>query len=363
VVTSEVAVSAKRVLIVKLSSLGDLIHALPTIHRLKVGLPATITWVVNAVYAPLLTHALDVDEVIPFDRRRPIRGLCEVVRQLRRREFDFVIDLTGLFKSALISRLARGRLCLGPSSARELAWLFYHRRIGSNDLNRHAVDRYLDVVRALEVQEGDRVFSLAFPSWAPAADGGRPVVVLIPGARWATKMWPAAAFADLAERLCRDRVQVIVVGGESPIAGDPLAALDGVRDLRGKTSLPELGGILQRADLVIANDTGPMHLAASLGQRVIALMGPTDPKRTGPYGEGHRVLSTWPSCSPCLSKICRNPAGQVCLRDLRPGEVYAAAVAMLANGSRAQRPCAAERTPAESVPSRFDQGLDSERLD
>lgn len=328
-VTTEVAVSAKRVLIVKLSSLGDLVHALPTIRCLKVGLPATITWVVNAVYAPLLQYAADVDEVVPFDRRRPLRGLWKVIRQLRRREFDLVIDLTGLFKSALISRLARGRLCLGPSYARELSWLFYHRQVGSGDLNRHAVDRYLDVARALQVQDGDRVFPLAFPSWAPPEDGTKPVVVLIPSARWPSKLWPAASFADVADRLRRDGVQVLVVGGELPTGADPLANVEGLMDLRGRTSLSELGGILQRADLIIANDTGPMHLAAALGRRVIALMGPTDPSRTGPYGTGHRVLSTRPPCSPCFSKVCRNPAGQICLQDLRPAEVYAAAVEML----------------------------------
>lgn len=344
-VTSGVEVAPKRVLIVKLSSLGDLVHALPTIHRLKVGLPATITWVVNAVYAPLLRYAVDVDEVIPFDRQRPVRGLWGVVRELRRRDFDLVIDLTGLFKSALISRLARGRLCLGPSHARELSWLFYQRQVGSNELDRHAVERYLDVVGALEVKDGDRVFPLTFPSSSLAVDGTRSVVVLIPSARWPTKLWPAASFADVAGRLRQDGIQVVMVGGELPTAEDPLAKVEGVVDLRGRTSLAELGGILQRADLVIANDTGPMHVAAALGRRVIALMGPTDPRRTGPYGTGHQVLSTYPSCSPCFSKVCRNPAGQVCLQDMRPAEVYAAAVAMLNDRSGNQGQGSEGRAP------------------
>jgi lipopolysaccharide heptosyltransferase I len=328
-VTTGVDVPTKRVLIVKLSSLGDLVHALPTIRCLREGLPAHITWVVNAVYAPLLRHAADVDEVISFDRQRPLRGLWRVIQELRRRKFDLVIDLTGLFKSALISRLARGRLCIGPSYAREFAWLFYHRQVGLKDLDRHAVERYLDVVRALEVKDGDRVFPLSFPSWVPSEDGKKPVVVLIPSARWHSKRWSAASFAEVADRLRRDGVQVILVGGELPSGEDPLAQVVGIMDLRGRTSLSELGGVLQRADLVVANDTGPMHLAVALGRRVIALMGPTDPNRTGPYGTGHRVLSTRPPCSPCFSKVCRNPAGQVCLQDLRPAEVYATAIELL----------------------------------
>ncbi len=346
--------TAKRVLIVKLSSLGDLIHALPTTHSLKVGLPATITWVVNAVYAPLLRYAGDVDEVIPFERRRPLRGLWGVVRDLRRREFDLVIDLTGLFKSALISRLARGRLCLGPSYAREFSWLFYQRQVGSNNLDRHAVERYLDVVQALGLEDGDRAFPLRFPPPSLSVDETRPAVVLIPSARWATKVWPVASFAHLADQLRRDGLQVIVVGSELPTSEDPLAGLEGVLDLRGKTSLAELGGILQRADLIIANDTGPMHLAAALGCKVIALMGPTDAKRTGPYGTGHRILSSWPACSPCFSKICRNPAGQVCLQNLRPADVYTAAVEMLKEGSEEKGQIFEERGLWTPVPSALD---------
>ena len=346
--------SAKRVLIVKLSSLGDLIHALPAIHGLRVGLPASITWLVNAAYAPLLRYATDVDEVIPFDRQRPLRGLWGVVSELRRREFDLVIDLTGLFKSALISRLARGRLRVGPSYAREFSWLFYQRQAGSSDLNRHAVERYLDVVRALGVDERDRAFPLAFPPSSLAVDGSRPVVVLVPNARWPAKLWPASSFADLADRLCRDGVRVVVVGAEIPSPGDPLAGMEGVVDLRGRTSLAELGAVLQGAALVIANDTGPMHLAAALGRKVLSLMGPTDPRRTGPYGTGHRILSTFPSCSPCFSKVCRNPAGQICLRDLHPAEVYAAAIEMLREhstdmGQRSERPA-----PLRPVPSPLD---------
>jgi lipopolysaccharide heptosyltransferase I len=347
-------VTAKRVLIVKLSSLGDLIHALPTIHCLKVGLPASITWVVNAAYAPLLRHAADVDEVIPFDRERPLRGMWGVVSELRRREFDLVIDLTGLFKSALISRLARGRLCLGPSYAREFSWLFYQQQIGSSDLDRHAVERYLDVVRAFKLEERDRAFPLTFPSSPLPVDGSQPVVVLVPSARWPTKLWPARSFADLADRLRRDRVRVVAVGGELPSPEDPLGGVEGVVDLRGRTSLAELGAVLEHADLIIANDTGPMHLAAALGRRVITLMGPTDHRRTGPYGTGHRILSTFPPCSPCFSKVCRNPAGQICLRDLRPAEVYTAATQMLRERSAdtGQRP--EMRAPSDPVPSTLD---------
>lgn len=346
--------SAKRVLIVKLSSLGDLIHALPTIHCLKVGLPASITWVVNATYAPLLEYATDVDEVIPFDRERPVRGLWGMISELRRREFDLVIDLTGLFKSALISRLARGKLCVGPSYAREFSWLFYQQQVGSRDLNRHAVERYLDVVRALGLDEGDRAFPLMFPPSSLPADGSQPVVVLIPSARWPAKLWPATSFADLAARLRREKVRVVMVGGELPSAGDPLVGLEGVIDLRGRTSLAELGAVLERADLVIANDTGPMHLAVALGRKVITLMGPTDPRRTGPYGTGHRILSTFPPCSPCFSKVCRNPAGQICLRNLPPAEVCAAAIAMLRERSADKWQRSERGVSLDPIPSTLD---------
>lgn len=320
-----------QILVVKLSSFGDLIHSLPTVHRLKGGLQARITWVVSAQYASLLAHCPDVDHVIPFDRRRPIGGIVRCLREARRQTYDLVVDLTGLFKSGMISRLVRGRVRIGPSYARECSWIFYDCLAGTEARDRHAVEQALDVVRHLGLEPEPRAFPLVFPMPRLIEAGRGPLVVCVPEARWKTKRWPLSHFVTLAARLVEAGIRVVLVGEETPQPGDPFvdANVAEVEDLRGRTSVTELGAILQVADVVVANDTGPIHLAAALGRPVVALMGPTDPERTGPYGPGHRVLSTAPLCSPCFSRVCRNPQGHVCLDDVRPEEVLAAVTELL----------------------------------
>lgn len=312
-----------RVLLVKMSSLGDVIHALPAVAALKRGLGCHLTWVVNAIYADLVRCCPAVDAVLPFDRRHPVRHLPAFLGGLRCERYHLALDLTGLLKSALIARLARAEVVLGASYTREGARLFYHARVGPRNLDRHAVLRNLDAAAYLGLEADPGAFPLRFPAPATPLPAGRPVAVLIPGARWATKRWPMDRFAAVAAGLLEGKVHVLVVGEEAPGGGGGWPA--GVQDLRGKTSLVELGAILSRAHLVVANDTGPMHLAAALGRPVIALMGPTDPRRTGPAGDGHRVLSGFPPCSPCFSRTCRNSDHLCCLTAVGPEAVLAAA--------------------------------------
>lgn len=312
-----------RVLLIKMSSLGDLVHALPTVAALKRGLGGHLTWVVNAAYADLIRRCPAVDAVLPFDRDYPVRHLPGFLRALRRERYHLALDLMGLLKSALIARLARAEVVLGASYNREGARLLYHALVGPQDLDRHAVLQNLDAAAYLGLEADPGAFPLLFPPPETPLPSARRVAVLIPGARWATKRWPADRFAALAVRLLADGIHVLVVG-EAGTNGESRWPT-GVQDLRGKTSLVELGAVLSRADLVIANDTGPMHLAAALGRPVIAMMGPTDPRRTGPAGEGHRVLSGSPPCSPCFSRTCRNPDRLCCLTAVEPEAVLAAA--------------------------------------
>lgn len=312
-----------RVLLVKMSSLGDLIHALPTVAALKRGLGCHLTWVVNAIYADLVRCCPAVDAVLPFDRRHPVRHLPAFLGGLRRERYHLALDLTGLLRSALIARLARAEVVLGPSYNREGARLLYHAKIGPRQLDRHAILQNLDAAAYLGLEADPGAFPLRFPAPATPLPAGRPVAALIPGARWATKRWPVGRFAAVAAGLLGEKVHVLVLGEEARGADGGWPA--GVQDLRGKTSLVELGAVLTRAHLVIANDTGPMHLAAALGRPVIALMGPTDPRRTGPAGLGHRVLSGFPPCSPCFSRTCRNPDHLCCLTAVGPEAVLTAA--------------------------------------
>lgn len=323
--------NAPRVLVVKLSSLGDIFHALPAVHNLKVELGATIDWAVQADYADLVRCFDDVDRVIPVSRRAFFANLPRLLATLRRERYDLTVDLQGLLKSATVARLARGRRKIGPSFHREGAWIFYSSVAGNRNRERHAVDENLDIVRHLRLPLLPPEFPMTFP---PAAlDAGHPRVALLPLSRWPSKNWPLDRFAALAERLQQEsNATVFLLGSPADRAGCEQMAANlssgRVVNLAGRTRLPELGGVLAEMDLVVTNDSGPMHLAAAVGVPTLAVFGPTDATRTGPYGEHHRVIASSIPCRPCFSRQCRRP-DLPCLTGISVDDVLQAARTML----------------------------------
>lgn len=323
--------AAARVLVVKLSSLGDLFHALPAVHCLKIGLPAKIDWVVHPLYQELARCFTDVDRVIPLARDFRSGTLMDDIRALRMESYDLIVDLQGILKSALAARLARGARRIGPSFHREGARLFYQAVAGLRNKDRHAVDENLDVVRYLGLPVLPPVFPLKFP--VQHVGEPAPRVALIPFSRWSSKNWPIAAFIQVGRDLQENTsASIFLIGGaaEAAACAEMEKEFKGrVINLAGKLSLPQLGGILQAMNLVIANDSGPMHMAASLGTPVLAVFGPTEKKRTGPYGALHRVAAGKLRCQPCFSKSCRFKDGS-CLRTVTPECVATIALEMLA---------------------------------
>jgi heptosyltransferase-1 len=283
-----------RILIIKTSSLGDLFHALPTVHLLKQAYDAEIDWVVNTEYVGLVECFTDVRKIIPFPRRGMLSNLGTFRETLREETYDLVVDLQGLLKSALICRMARrtrGAKILGPSFQREGARLFYSSVVGSKNKNRHAVVENLDVLRWLNKPDEPVDFSIEFPAVDFKCLNQHPVVVFAPCSRHAAKNWPAKRFVELGEHL---NAQIILVG--APDDSEVCTYIENslpegaAINLCGKTTLLELGGVLQKADLVVTVDSGPMHMASATGTPCLAVFGPTDPLRVGPFGEQHRVL-------------------------------------------------------------------------
>lgn len=320
-----------RLLIVRLSSLGDLFHALPAVHALKVGLNASVDWVTQTNYVELVRCFTDVDRVIGFPRRGFLGKAVPFLRELRQERYSHVIDLQGLLKSAFVSRLARAERRIGPSYSREGSRLLYSGLAGPARKDRHAVDEALDVVRHLGLKEHAPVFPVRFPE--QKRDEPRPRVALIPRSRWETKNWSVANFVAVA-RVLQERAgaSVFLVGGPEDRAacGEIEARLQGrVVNTCGRTSLVELGSLLQEMDLVISVDSGPMHMAAAVGRPVLAVFGATDPKRTGPHGALHRVVMTKGlECRPCFSETCSR-SDLACLIGAGPGEVAQTALDML----------------------------------
>jgi heptosyltransferase-1 len=308
----------RRILLIKPSALGDIVHALPVLNLLKRRWPeAHISWLVGSAFAGLLEGHPQLDEVIRFDRHRFAsawwnpRALGELIhfgRDLRRRHFDLVIDLQGLFRSGFTTGIARSPVRVGFANAREMAWMFYTHRVPVDSPDVHALDRYLRVAELLGCGRGpvEFVFSLSEEDRAAARrltqDRGR-YAVLIPGTNWPTKRWPVEYFASLVEPLkARFGLESVVAGSRAE--SDLAAQIPGALNVAGKTNLRELVALLDGADLVIANDSGPMHIAAALGRPLATMYGPTNPARTGPWNRDDSVVHVEIPCSPCYSRRC-----------------------------------------------------------
>lgn len=324
----------QRILVIKLSSLGDLLHALPAVHCLKTG-GAVVDWTVNSEYAGIVRRFSDVERVIPFPRRSLFRGLPEFLAALRAERYDLVADMQGLLKSASLALCARrAGPRLGPSFHREGSRLFYHDVCGPRDKNRHAVEENLDLPRKLGLPIPK---TLSFPLSLPEADiAGRELKIgVIPFSRWKNKNWPQEFFVKTIREVSQKTgasAFVFAAPAEAPAAGRICAELgDAAVNMAGKTSLVELGSMLAAMDAVLTNDSGPMHLAAALGVPTVAMFGPTDPARTGPFGGGHRVLRAPGACDrmPCLSRRCGMP-GPPCMERISPESASSALLELLA---------------------------------
>lgn len=334
--------SPERILIIKPSSLGDVTHGLPILHLVRKRFPkARISWLVVPYCAGLLQNHPDLDEVILFDRRRfaaawrSPRALADLIRfhrALRSRRFDCVIDLQGLFRSGWLAWQTGAAVRVGFANARELAPLFYTHRVGIDTVEQHAIDRYLKIAEAL----GCPTEPLEYHFPTTEADQrhvaglveklGR-FAVLLPATNWLTKRWPVENFAALVRPLEeRLGLKCVVAGGADAAALAP--GIAGALNLAGKTSIPQLVALLQRASLVIANDSGPMHIASALGRPLVALFGPTNPVRTGPHKRLECVVRTEIECSPCYRRRCSH---QSCLRQLSVERVLAAAERQVVN--------------------------------
>lgn len=321
--------SPRRVLIIKPSAIGDVVHTLPVLNLIRRRWPdAHIAWLVTPACADLLDGHPQLNEVIRFERRRfgkgwhnpsAAVGLFRFTRLLRAKQFDLVIDLQGLFRSGWLTWQTRAAHRIGFTNARELAWAFYTHRVIIADAEQHAIDRYLALAESIGCGREPVEFHFATNDTdrrvvADLLLDDSPFAVLLPGTNWPTKRWPVEHFAQTVAPL---REQF---GLRSVIAGSPddrtlAGMIPNALNLAGKTTLRQTVALLERASVVIANDSGPMHIAAALGRPLVTPYGPTSPIRTGPYGRMDTVVRLDLPCSPCFSRQCSH---QSCLRWLTP---------------------------------------------
>ncbi len=309
----------EKILIVKPSSLGDVVHGLPFLNAIRKRYPeAEIHWVIFKGFEGLLEghtmiHKLwivDKDSWTKFNRAKDtISEIKSLLRDLKEERFDLVVDLQGLLRSGLITAATGAPVRIGFKEAREGSRVFYTGKVpGGRDI--HAVDRYLKVAEFLGCDISEIVFPLPY-SGIPSSLNVYPssfeeYVVIVPGARWKTKRWPPEYFGRLAYLL---PLRSIIVGSKSDvnIANEIVALSQGKScSLAGKTDLKELIAVIKGSKFLVTNDSGPMHIAAALGVPVFAIFGPTDPLRTGPYGKGHTIIRESVTCAPCFKKTCND---------------------------------------------------------
>src|SRR5579884_2363622 len=271
-----------RVLVVRLSAMGDVINTLPAAASLKQGIAdALVTWIIEPRWAPLLEGNPYIDEVIPFDRRT-IQGLRSAWQRLREERFDIAVDFQGLLKSAVVASAAHPRQIVGfdCNRARECAasW-FYSTKVPATAA--HVVDQYLGLAAAA----GASSLVHTFPIPQGAAEGrlpDGPFVLASPLAGWGAKQWPMEFYAELGQQLRQQTGLPLVVNAPKRIdVPNAVAHVSGIEGLIDAT---------RRATAIVGVDSGPLHLAAALGKPGVALYGPTDPARNGPYRSAMTVL-------------------------------------------------------------------------
>lgn len=323
-----------------------MVQALPVLRLIKRHLPGSdIYWWIDSSLAPLLDGDPDLAGVVLFERRRwaaPWRWLevWRSLRWLREQSFDWVIDLQCLLRSGVFAWLTNGKLTIGLDEPREGARGFYDLIVRRPSFLTHAVDWYLGVLPPLGVPV-DAAFQWIpeRPSLAESVRRKWPVaqarwIVIQPGARWATKLWPAESYAELVRRLAAANPELrfaILGSAQDHALGNTIAQADRGRclDLTGRLALPEMVEWIRLGELMVTNDTGPMHVAAALGKPVVALFGPTEPRRTGPYRQLNHVLQLDLPCVPCLKPRCAYAEPMACLRALPPAAVFNAVQARL----------------------------------
>jgi heptosyltransferase-1 len=349
-----------KILLIKLSAVGDVVHALPVLNKLRRRYPnAQIDWLVTPAIGELLRHHPALHNVIDFmrDTSAPpwawpaLKSYAQLAAKLRPAGYDMVIDLHGQSRSAFLAFASGAPVRIGFDKqrasvwansrkvtddfrkhawqgAREGAWLFYTHYIPLPTLDVHVIDHYLSVGKLLGFDSSPADFSFRIPQTAhdrvdallrQHGIATKQFVVIAPRGNWETKRWPDEKSAAVARHFLQRGYAVVVVGAppERHVGANIARLAPGIVDLTGETSISELAALIARAAICIAHDSGPTHLAVALGRPVLGLFGPSDTIWAGPYHRENAVVRADLACSPCyLRRLDRCPHGHACMNDL-----------------------------------------------
>jgi heptosyltransferase I len=354
-----------RILLIKPSALGDVVHAIPLLPKLRARFPAAqIDWFVTPENAELVQHHPALSDVVLIDRkglgrfgrsRAATTELVRVMEHLRRARYDLVVDLHGQLRSALFTLATGARVRIGfdrPISrtrtasqnyrlqnvprhgwagAREGSWIAYSHRIPIPTLEVHAVDRYLWIAPMLGLDDRPPDFRIFLSSDIEICierllerHALQQFGALVPGTTWATKLWDPARFAEVGRWLKERGFGVVVLGTgrERPMCDKIAKLCPGAIDLSGQTTAGELASIIKRASVCVTNDSGSMHLAVAFARPVVSIFGPTNPVQIGPYRRPEVVVRADLPCSPCnFRRLAQCPHNHACMQRVTAGSV------------------------------------------
>jgi heptosyltransferase I len=352
-----------RILLIKPSALGDVVHTVPVLVKLRARYPrARIDWLITPENAEIVRYHPALSNVVLFARRdfskggrrwRALLSFFDLLKQIRRAKYDLVIDMHGQVRSAFFSLISGARVRIGfdrpikrtltksaehdlknvPShgwrGAREGSWIAYTHRILIPTLDVHAIDRYLWVGEMLGFNDNppdltihlspETVRNVERLLKEKGVDVSQPLIVLVPGTIWETKHWTIEGFAGVARHFLRDGFAVALAGTkrDQSRCRQIAAAAPGACDLSGKTTPADLAALIRRAEVAVTNDSGSMHVAASLGRPMVSVFGPTNPVHIGPYERPESVVRVDLPCSPCnYRRLSQCPFGHACMKQV-----------------------------------------------
>ncbi len=326
----------KKILLIKLGSIGDVVNTLPFVNALKRGWPETeLAWLIEPKSYPIVEGHRSVDRFFVFQRDKKWSGVKEALAEIRAFRPDLVIDLQRILRSSFFTYFSRcpRRLGFDRGRSKEGSWLFTNRKVSPSDPGRHMVLQYLEFADYLGLSPSEIEFDIPLSEAdRRGAEGLLPpaflqsgFIALNLGAAKPANRWPPARWIELAELIARGSpYSVVLTGGpQDEQAGEECrkgAALgDRLIDLTGRTALKGLAAVFSRAEAVVSGDTGPLHIASALGRMTIGLFGPADPRRTGPFNYLDLVVTSGVDCRPCGKRNC---IPNRCLEEITAARVF-----------------------------------------
>jgi heptosyltransferase-1 len=357
------ATEFSRILLIKPSALGDVVHTIPVLVKLRARYPrARIDWLITPENAEVVRHHPALSNVVLFARRdfskrgrrwRAMLGFFDLLKEIRHAKYDLVVDMHGQVRSALFALISGARARVGfdrpikfsrtisaehnlkniPNrgwrGAREGSWIAYTHRIPIPTLDVHAIDRYLWVGSLLGFDDeppdlaihlsAETVHHVERLLEEHGVSTCKRLIALVPGTIWETKHWTLDGFAGVARHFLREGFAVVLLGTKRDEARcrQIAAAAPGTCDLCGKTTPADLAALIQRAEVAVTNDSGSMHVAASLGKPMVSVFGPTNPVHIGPYQRPQSVVRVDLPCSPCnYRRLSQCPFNHACMKQV-----------------------------------------------